>query len=97
VRHGSTSGPNIELVGGPAGDQAIQQRDTANRMLAGTELNLKKITGRKLTANQQDMLSQVRQFVQQAKAATAAGDFDRARTLAWKAQLLSEELVNPQK
>jgi len=66
-------------------------------MLEGTELNLKKIAGRKLTAAQQDMVNQVHQFMAQSKAATAAGDIDRARTLAWKAQLLSEELVNPEK
>jgi hypothetical protein len=66
-------------------------------MLAVAEQNLKKIAGRELTANQQDMVNQTRQFVEQAKAAAAAEDFDRARTLAWKAQLLSEELVRPEK
>jgi hypothetical protein len=66
-------------------------------MLAATEQNLKKTAGYKLTANQQDMVNQVRQFMKQSKAASAAGDLDRARTLAWKAQLLSEELVSPEK
>jgi iron uptake system EfeUOB component EfeO/EfeM len=85
------------MAGGPAGAQATQQQNTAHQMLAETEQNLKKIAGRTLTANQQYMVSQVRQFMQQSKAATAAGDLDRARTLAWKAQLLSEELANPRK
>lgn len=66
-------------------------------MLEATDQNLKKIAGRNLTANQQDMVNQIHQFVEQSKAATAAGDLDSARTLAWKAQLLSEELVNPQR
>lgn len=97
VPHGGTSEPNIQLAGGPVGNQASQQRDSANQMLAVTEQNLAKIAGRELSASQQDMVNQTRQFMQQAKAAVAAEDFDRARTLAWKAQLLSEELATPPK
>lgn len=66
-------------------------------MLQSTEENLKKIETTQLNSNQQEMIKQVRQFVDQSKAATTAGDVDRARTLAWKAQLLSEELLKPQK
>jgi len=66
-------------------------------MLVYTQTNLKKMAGRQLTPNQQDMVNQIHQFMDQAKTAVAAGDVERARTLAWKAQLLSEELVNPQK
>jgi hypothetical protein len=58
---------------------------------------LKKIAGTQLTANQQDMVNQIHQFMDQSKSAVTAGDLERARTLAWKAQLLSEELVSPQK
>jgi len=97
VPQGGTSEPNIQLAGGPVGKQASQQRESANRMLAATEQNLEKIAGRELTSSQQDMVNQTRQFMEQAKAALAAEDFDRAGTLAWKAQLLSEELANPQK
>ena len=97
MRQGGASEPTIQLAGGPGGDQAAQQRNTTNQMLAAAEQNLKKIAGRTLTANQQDMVNQIRQFMEQSKTATTAGDLDRARTLAWKAQLLSEELVNPQK
>jgi len=96
VRRGGTSEPNIQLAGGPVGEKASQQRESANQMLAATEQNLEKIAGRVLTAGQQDMVNQTRQFMEQAKAALAAEDFDRAGTLAWKAQLLSEELANPQ-
>jgi hypothetical protein len=85
------------LAGGAIGDQAAQQRHTANEMLSATELNLKKIDETKLTTSQQDMLSQIHQFMDQSKSAISAGDPERARTLAWKAQLLSEELVTPQK
>jgi len=66
-------------------------------MLSATELNLKKIDETKLTTSQHEMVNQVHQFMDQSKSAASAGDLERARTLAWKAQLLSEELVNPQK
>jgi len=97
VRQGGASEPPIHMAVGPAGDQAAQQRETSAEMLEAADLNLKQVEARQLTAGQQDMVKQVRQFMQQSKAATAAGDLDRARTLAWKAQLLSEELANPQK
>jgi hypothetical protein len=97
VRHGGASEPAIQLAGGPVGAQATQQRATANQMLAATEQNLKRTAGRKLMPSQQDMVNQVRQFMEQSKAAAVAGDIDRARTLAWKAQLLSEELAGPEK
>jgi hypothetical protein len=64
-------------------------------MLGATTQNLKKISSRQLNANQQDEVAQIHQFMDQSKAATAAGDLDRARTLAWKAQMLSEALANP--
>jgi hypothetical protein len=66
-------------------------------MLESTEQNLKKMQSGQLTSDQQEMVKQVLQFVDQSKAASTAGDLDRARTLAWKAQLLSEELVKPEK
>jgi hypothetical protein len=97
VRQGGISEPSIQLAGGATGDQKSHARDTANQMLESTNANLKKIAGRQLSANQQDMVTQTRQFMAQAKAAVDDGDLERARTLAWKAQLLSEELVKPEK
>ena len=85
------------MVGGAEGRQASDERDTANQMLDATEANLKKMEGTQLDSNQQDMIKQVREFMDQSKAASSAGDLDQARTLAWKAQLLSEELLKPQK
>jgi hypothetical protein len=97
VRQGGTSEPSIQLAGGPPPSQTSNQRDTANQMLDATEANLKKIAGKQLTVDQQNMVNQTRQFIQQSKAAVEAGDLERARTLAWKAQVLSEELVKPEK
>lgn len=64
-------------------------------MLDAAQANLKKIEGTKLTTGQQAEVDQIRQYMEQSKAAVAAGDLDRARTLAWKAQSLSEDLVKP--
>jgi hypothetical protein len=62
-------------------------------MLGTTDANLKQIAGRQLSATQQAMVNQIRQFMHQSKKAVVDGDLERARTLAWKAQVLSEELV----
>ncbi len=97
VRQGGSPDPGIQLAPGAGGDQGAGERDRANQMLAAAEMNLKKLEGQALDSNQQETLKQIHQFMDQAKAAVAAGDFDRGRTLAWKAQLLSEELANPGK
>ena len=97
VRHGGTAEPSIQLAGGAAGNQTSHERDSANQMLGSTEANLKKIAGRQLSPNQQDMVNQIRQFMEQSKTAVVDGDLERARTLAWKAELLSEELLKPGK
>jgi hypothetical protein len=66
-----------------------------NQLLGVTENNLKKVAGKQLNSTQQDTLSQARAFVQQSRNAIADGDLDRARTLAWKAETLSEDLIKP--
>jgi hypothetical protein len=97
VRQGGISEQSIQLAGGAAGDGASQKREAASRMLATAEDNLKKIAGRLLSSAEQDSVAQIRQFVDQSKSALAAGNLERAQTLAWKAKLLSDDLVNPQK
>jgi hypothetical protein len=86
--------PAIQLKGGTDADDASQQRST-EQLTTATEENLKKIVGHQLSASQQDTVSQIKQFTEQAKAAVAAGDPERGHKLALKAQLLSEELVKP--
>ncbi len=92
VHNGGSSEPSIQLTG-----DAPHQSDTANQLLGQTEENLKKINALQLTSSQQEMVNQIHQFMDQSKAAVAAGDSERARTLALKAQMLSEELVKPPK
>lgn len=97
VRQGGAKEPSIQLAGGPGTDQAAEKRNTINQLLGATDENLKKTSGMQLSSTQQDTVTQTRQFMEQSKAAMADGDFERARTLAWKAQLLSQDLVNPEK
>jgi len=94
VRQGSTAEPSVQLVGGEA---TSHERAAANQMLAAADANLKKIEGTQLSSSQQDMIAQIRQFMNQSKKATADGDAEQAGTLAWKAKTLSEELVAPPK
>ena len=94
VRQGGAAEQSIQLAGG---DQESQKKKDTNQMLGSTEENLKKISGIQLSPEQQETVSQIKQFVDQSKDALAAGDLDRGHTLAWKAQLLSEDLINPQK
>ena len=93
VNNGSSPEPSIQLTG----PEAPHQNDTAAQLLATTDDNLKKIAALQLTASQQEMVSQIHQFVDQSKAAVTAGDAGRARMLALKAQTLSEELTKPAK
>jgi hypothetical protein len=94
VPNGGTSEPAVQIT--DTGDAAqAQQRSSTDQLLGSTEDNLKKLDGRQLTPTQQDMVSQIRQYMQQSKEAVTAGDTERSRMLAQKAQLLSDELVKP--
>ncbi len=95
MRQGGTSEPGIQLAGGTDTGQTAQPRDASSQLLEPAEQNLKKIAGRQLTSDEQDMLNQVHQFMEQTKSAVAAGDMERAGKLAEKARALSEELAKP--
>ena len=60
---------------------------------ATIERNLVSARGRKLTPVQTDMVSKVNGFMAEAREASQEGDWARARNLARKAQILSEELI----
>jgi len=96
VRQGGITEQSIQLAGGSAGDQA-QKRNAASQMIAATEQNLYKLTGRQLSNAERDSVIQIRQFVDQSRTALTAGNLERAQTLAWKAKLLSEDLIDPKK
>lgn len=85
----------MELKGKTTVEQASQERSTTDQLTAATEENLKKITERQLTASQQEMVSQVKEFLEKSKKAVAEGDLQLGNDLAMKARLLSDELMKP--
>jgi len=95
VRNGGTDEPTIKLTGETTAAQASQQRATTDQLNASTEENLKKIADRQLAPSQQEIVTQIQQFVEQSKQAVAADDLERAHNLALKARLLSDELLKP--
>jgi outer membrane biosynthesis protein TonB len=74
-------------------EQAEYERRT-KADIATAEKNLARANDRQLNATQRDMMEKIRGFLAQAREAVRANDWDRARNLARKAQLLSVELVN---
>ncbi len=74
--------------------EATHQRLSTTQLLDATENNLKSIT-RTLTNDEQEMVRQIRSYMQQSRLATGDGDTERAYNLAFKAHLLSDELVKP--
>jgi hypothetical protein len=93
VRNGGTADPTVDLSPGLSPQQASHQIDNTNRLLATSDVNLKKISGRQLSANQQDTVKQIKKYMEQAKTAADGGDVQRAYNLAVKANLLSTELA----
>ena len=85
----------MELKGKTTVEQASQERSTTDQLTAATEDSLKKITEHQLTASQQEMVSQVKEFLEKSKKAVAEGDLQLGNDLAMKAHLLSDELMKP--
>lgn len=90
VSNGSTAEPSIQISSGQPDAQDVT---STNSLLEATGSNLKKISGRQLSPAQQDMVKQIRSYMDQAKSASGLGDTQGAHNLAFKAHLLSEELL----
>jgi hypothetical protein len=93
VRNGGTAEPAVQLSPPLSQEQASHQRENTDGLLATTDSNLKQMSAHSLSPGQQDTVAQIRSYMQQAKAASSAGDLERAYNLAFKAHLLSDELV----
>lgn len=93
VRNGSTQDPQLDFVPGVTATQASRQRQDTERLLGIADANLKQSSTRTLTAAQQDTVNQIKLYIEQSKQAVTAGELQRAHNLAFKAQLLSNELV----
>jgi hypothetical protein len=69
-------------------------RQQANQSLGIAEKNLALARGKNLNAVQADLVSKIRGFIKDAREAAQSTDWSRARSLAKKAQVLSEELAS---
>jgi hypothetical protein len=95
VRNGGTSEPIVAISPTQSNQEASQQLNTTNQLLAGTAANLKQIAGRQLSADQEDTVKQIKVYMEQARNAAKNGELQRAYTLANKANMLSADLVGP--
>jgi hypothetical protein len=93
VRNGSTPDPSVQFSTTASPEQAAHERQDTAGLLTTTDTNLQKLSGHVLNSSQQDMLTQIRSYMQQAKSAQNAGDLQGAHSLALKAKLLSAELL----
>jgi hypothetical protein len=93
VPNGGTTDPKAQIAPSVTDAQASHQRQNTSQLLDSTDANLKTLAGRQLTPSQQDTMKQIQSYVEQAKVADAAGDLQMAHNLAFKAHLLSDELV----
>jgi len=93
VREGSTPEQTAQLVPGLTEEQAQRERRRTEQLLASTQESLQNLTGRELNADQLETVGQVRSFVAGARSALDNGDPLRARNLAFKAYLVSADLL----
>jgi hypothetical protein len=93
VRKGGSDAPTAQLAPGLTEEQARQQRQKTEDLLDSTENNLRQLAQRTLDQNQQDTIAQIRNYMSGARSALKDGDPQRAHTLAFKARLLSDDLV----
>lgn len=92
VRNGSTTDPTVAISAGISEQQISQQTQNTDQLLASADANLKAISTHPLSAAQQDTVTQIKSFMEQAKAASSSGDVQRAYNLANKANMLSADL-----
>jgi hypothetical protein len=74
-------------------ESAVAEQQT-NQSLRIAESNLQSARGKNLNATQTDLVSKIRGFMKDAREAAQITDWSRARSLAKKAQVLSEELAS---
>ncbi|MGB2626502.1 MAG: hypothetical protein WAK20_06915 [Candidatus Acidiferrum sp.] len=74
-------------------EQLNSARSEAEHSLEIAEWNLSQVQGKPLNSSQEDVASKVRGFVDTARDAMKNSDWQRAKNLAKKAEVLSHELV----
>jgi hypothetical protein len=93
VREGGASEPAARIVPGMTPEEAARERENAQELLSSTDAQLKRLADHTLDAHQQETVGQIRNYMNGARGALQEGDVSRARTLAEKAHLLSDDLL----
>jgi hypothetical protein len=74
-------------------NDAVRDRNSAEQLLQSTETNLNSLVKRHLSSDEESAVSQIRNFVAQSRQALKDNDPARARNLALKANVLSNDLT----
>lgn len=90
---GRASRPTPELAPRLSSEEMASAQQETRASLAIAEQNLGVAKRRSLAPTQAELAAKIRNFIDQAGEAVRAGDWVGARTLAQKAQALSEDLV----
>jgi hypothetical protein len=89
-----TDKPEIPLLAPQlSAEEKSNAQQQVNTSISAAEKNLESTRGKTLNAVQADMASKVRGFITDTREAANGGDWPRARNLAKKAQVLSEQLA----
>lgn len=95
AQNGSTEKRELpQIVPDLSPQQSSSFQHETEQSLKVAEQNLAAAAGRRLSPTQADLASKVRSFVRDAREAGRAGDWGRARDLARKAEVLSDELAS---
>jgi hypothetical protein len=91
------TGPNKPEIPAMVPQLSAEQTTAEQQQMASSmgiaEKNLARSRGRQLNSTQSDLAAKIKGFITDARAAAREGDWTRARSLATKAQVLSEELA----
>ena len=81
-----------QLTASLSGTEAARRRQETAQLLTLTDNELKSIK-RSLSTEEQNIVLQIRGYMQQSQSADKDGDLDRARILATKAKVLADDLI----
>ncbi|MGA8772811.1 MAG: hypothetical protein WB536_00385, partial [Terriglobales bacterium] len=93
VREGGADEPTTQIVTGMPPEEADRERGEAELLLSTTSETLKEIAPRALDAAQEEIMSQIHNYMKGSRSALKEGDIPRAHTLAVKAGLLADDLA----
>jgi hypothetical protein len=95
IQEGGVKNGTGPVAAGAVNNSSGTGQATTQQLLDSTENNLHSLK-RQLSADEESMLAQIRDYIKQSKDAIKDGDNPRAHNLALKARLLSDELVKGQ-